>query len=140
MVHGGLLVVQRLFRRFCEARPRLEWYVTSYFGTALRVALTFTCVALAWVLFRAADFTTAMAIYRRAFAIESGLPISVPLKILEVLVCAVLVAHLAGRSGLWSYLYRRLPAPLVGFGFAVAIIVAMTIAPDSGKAFIYFQF
>jgi alginate O-acetyltransferase complex protein AlgI len=41
---------------------------------------------------------------------------------------------------LWKKLAVRLPAPMLGFGYAVVLTLAMVLAPDSGKAFIYFQF
>ena len=140
MVHGALLVIHRLFRGACAGRPVVRAALESYPGTALRIALTFACVSLAWVLFRSADLSAAAAVYRRAFAGEAGLPIPVAPRILWVLAGAVALAHAAGRSGLWSYALRKVPGPLIGFAFAAAIIAAMTIAPDSGKAFIYFQF
>jgi alginate O-acetyltransferase complex protein AlgI len=33
-----------------------------------------------------------------------------------------------------------LPAPVMGFGYAAVLTLALVLAPDSGKAFIYFQF
>src|SRR5262249_21286861 len=56
LVHGLLLVVHRLFRDFCEPRPRLAAALQTRPGTGVRVAVTFLSVAFCWVLFRATTF------------------------------------------------------------------------------------
>jgi alginate O-acetyltransferase complex protein AlgI len=55
-------------------------------------------------------------------------------------VALIAVCHALARSGVWQWLVVRLPAPVIGFGCAVALTLAMLLAPDSSKAFIYFQF
>ena len=34
----------------------------------------------------------------------------------------------------------RLPGPALGVGYGVVLTLALLLAPDVGKAFIYFQF
>ena len=140
IAHGAFLIVHRLFRVACQRRPELEFLLRSHLGTIYRIGLTFACVSLAWVLFRAPDLQTASTIYSRAFAFEAGSPLTQPVEILAILSSAVILAHLAGRSGLRKYLYETIPSPIVGIAWSAAAIVAMALAPDAGKAFIYFQF
>ena len=52
----------------------------------------------------------------------------------------VVVCHVLGQTGAWKRLSVRLPAPVLGVGYALALTLALVLAPDSGKAFIYFQF
>jgi alginate O-acetyltransferase complex protein AlgI len=49
------------------------------------------------------------------------------------------VAHLAAR-GDWQLGARRLPTPVLGFGYALAITLTVVLMPSAGKPFIYFQF
>src|SRR5262249_40724902 len=49
------LIIHRFFREFCEQRPRLDRVMQSFPGTALRMALTFAAVCLAWVFFLTAS-------------------------------------------------------------------------------------
>src|SRR5262249_18092066 len=51
VLHGLSLIVHRGFRDFCRQRPRLDRLLQSAPGTGLRVALTFECVCVGWVLF-----------------------------------------------------------------------------------------
>lgn len=34
----------------------------------------------------------------------------------------------------------QLPAPVLGFGYATILMVALVLAPAAGKPFVYFQF
>src|SRR5439155_1130670 len=62
----------RGFRAFCETRPRLDAMLQSGPGTVLRVALTFVCVCVGWVFFRATTFTTAAIILERMVIPHAG--------------------------------------------------------------------
>jgi hypothetical protein len=48
--------------------------------------------------------------------------------------------HMLGATRFGRRLTARVPAPAVGLAYAAATVMAMVLAPDSGKAFIYFQF
>ena len=52
----------------------------------------------------------------------------------------VAICHLVGVRGWWQTWMVRLPAPVVGFSYSLALTLALMLAPASGKAFIYFQF
>jgi alginate O-acetyltransferase complex protein AlgI len=77
LAHGFFLVVTHLWRHW---RPEPER--KSVPGIVVGWALTFTCVCLAWVLFRAASFGDAMAFYKGMLGLNgwggvpfSGLPV-----------------------------------------------------------------
>lgn len=140
ILHGLLLIVHRAFQRFCRQRPSLVWACQTRAGTCFRVGLTFLSVCLCWVFFRAVDFGTASMMLRRLTIPHGGLDVPVPRRSLLVVVLVVLLCHALGQMGVWKRISPRLPAPVVGFGYAVVMTLALVLAPDAGKAFIYFQF
>jgi hypothetical protein len=67
-----------------------------------------------------------------------GLPMS---KVsLLVLTGVVVASHVLALTGAWKKGSVRIPAPLLGVSYALVLTLALVLAPDSGKAFIYFQF
>jgi alginate O-acetyltransferase complex protein AlgI len=151
VLHGGLLVVHRYFRDFCTGRPLLDRLLQSWPGTAVRVAVTFLGVMLCWVFFRAAPtapgvtpsltaFQVAGTVLHHLFVKHHGLDAPLHNVNLWATVLVVALCHGVGRSGLWRRAVVRMPAPVLGFGYAVVLTLALVLAPDSGKAFIYFVF
>jgi alginate O-acetyltransferase complex protein AlgI len=140
VLHGFLLVVHRRFRALCKRRPRLDAALQSPPGTVLRVALTFGCVCLGWVFFRATSFASAAQVLHRLVVPRGGMP-SLPRPVLGLwlVVAVVVMAHWAAR-GAWQRWNRRLPTPVLGFGYAAAVMLALLLTPSTGKPFIYFQF
>jgi alginate O-acetyltransferase complex protein AlgI len=139
VLHGLYLVVHRGFRAFCKPRPRLDAALQSPPGTVLRVGLTLTCVCVGWVFFRSPSFTTAARVLRGLVA-GGGLahlprPVFGLWLMLAVVVAAHLAAPLVGRRR-----QLRLPPPVLGFGYAVALTLALLLMPSAAKQFIYFQF
>jgi hypothetical protein len=55
-------------------------------------------------------------------------------------VAVMLIAHILGRSGVWIRPALRLPAPMLGGCYAMLFSLALVLAPQGAKAFIYFQF
>ncbi|TXT35357.1 MAG: D-alanine export protein [Planctomycetota bacterium] len=140
VLHGLLLIGHRIFRDFCETRPRLNGWMQSLPGTVYRVSLTFLCVSLGWVLFRATTFTAAATLFRRMFVPQDGRRLTMPQESLWVLTAVVVISHLIATTGLWKKLNERLPAPVLGAGYAMVLSLAILLSPASEKAFIYFQF
>jgi alginate O-acetyltransferase complex protein AlgI len=140
VLHGGMLIGHRSFRAFCKERPRLDGLLQSIPGTALRMAFTFFCVCLGWIFFRATTFGIAAAFLRRMWIPHAGLGPPLHNRSLWVTVLVMIFCHALAQRGLWKKLAVRLPAPVMGFGYAAVLTIALVLAPDSGKAFIYFQF
>jgi alginate O-acetyltransferase complex protein AlgI len=139
-LHGLLLVGHRAFQQFCKRRPRLDRLLQSAPGTGLRVALTGVAVCACWVFFRATSFATALTILGRMAAPCDGLGPPLHKRALAYTLAVVALAHLLGRSGWWRRAAVRLPGPALGVGYGVVLTLALLLAPDVGKAFIYFQF
>jgi alginate O-acetyltransferase complex protein AlgI len=166
LLHGAFLVLHRSFRAFCEARPRLDALLRTPPGTALRMAVTFLGVCVGWVLFFTASIE-AKGMMDRVNALSAGAPapatsysalhasgvilskLAVPQEGLGsplhnrglwYTVAVVALCHALAAGGTWKRLAVRLPAPVLGFGYAAVLTLALVLAPDAGKAFIYFQF
>ncbi|HQU44510.1 MAG TPA: MBOAT family protein [Pirellulales bacterium] len=140
VIHGAVLIGHRYFREFCQARPKLNDALLTPPGTAVRIAMTFLTVSLAWVFFRATTFGAAMTVLGRMFSVQQGLGPPMAKESLWVLTSVVVAAHLFALSGLWKKWSVRMPAPMLGMSYALLLTITLVLAPDSGKAFIYFQF
>jgi len=140
ILHGLLLIGHREFRSFCEKRPRLESLLGTLPGAAARLALTFTTVSLAWVFFRATTFAAASTMFQRMFSAHTGMGLPMSKVSLLVLTGVVVASHVLALTGAWKKGSVRIPAPLLGVSYALVLTLALVLAPDSGKAFIYFQF
>jgi alginate O-acetyltransferase complex protein AlgI len=140
VLHGVYLIVQRRFALFAGRRPRLDAVLQSQVGTALRISFTLLAVMLGWVLFRATDFTKALEVYTGLFTHQTGMASPMAIASLIWLLAGVAIAHFCGATGLARRLDARLPASAVGVAYAAAVVVALVLAPDAGKVFIYFQF
>ena len=55
-------------------------------------------------------------------------------------VAAVALGHWLAVRGVGKQVWRRLPAPAMGFGYAAMLMLTLVLAPDASQAFIYFQF
>jgi alginate O-acetyltransferase complex protein AlgI len=140
VLHGFFLIAHRSFRDYVIQRPRLDRLLLTLPGQGVRMALTLFCIGIGWVFFRASSFTAAGDILGRLFVRHAGMgPPLAAIGFWYTMAC-VGVCHYLGQSGLWRKWAPRLPAPVLGFGYAMALVLAMLLAPDSGRAFIYFQF
>ncbi|WP_020469919.1 MBOAT family O-acyltransferase [Zavarzinella formosa] len=140
MVHGSLLVGHRAFRRWCGPRPALRSVLESVPGTAVRIAVTFLTVTFCWVLFRATTFEAAYVMFGRMLSWRAGLPGPLAGVSLWWTMAVMAVCHMVARNGGWRRVVSRTPSPVLGFGYAGALMIALTLAPEGAKGFIYFQF
>lgn len=139
VLHGLFLVIHRLFRDYSKNRPQLEQFLRSVPGTLLCGLLTFSSVAAGWVFFRAATFGTAFTLFHRVAVWHSGLGTPIPMLNLKCTLLFMAACHAVAFWVPWRKLWR-VPAPIQGFAYASAMVLAMVLAPDNGKVFIYFQF
>ena len=139
-LHGSLLIVHRGFRSFAGSRPSLDRLLSTAGGTVLRVGLTSGTVAVLWVFFRSTTFAGAAAMLRRLFAPTDGLPSPMPTGAFWTLTAIVAAAHALGARPGWRAISSRLPAPALGLAYAAALTLALLLTPNTGSAFIYFQF
>ena len=140
VLHGVLLIGHRFFHDYCKRRPRLDRVLQSNAGTLLRIAVTFLCVSIGWVFFRATTFDVALNMLERLVIPHSGWGPPLSPVSLWGLVAVVVVCHIVAHRGWWQHALRRLPAPAMGFGYAALVNFAFVLAPGVSKTFIYFQF
>jgi alginate O-acetyltransferase complex protein AlgI len=140
LMHGACLIVHRLFREVCESRPLLDRAMQSHVGTMFRWALTFTCVAVGWVFFRATTFDGATTILERMVIPTDGRGPALHSNGVWFTLLIVVFCHAAAASGGWKKLMERIPPPVLGGAYAVMLTLAQLLSPAEGKAFIYFQF
>jgi alginate O-acetyltransferase complex protein AlgI len=133
LYHGILLAAER-------AAPRPAFWAAR--GLApLKVAGTFLLVCVGWVLFRAPTFADAGTFLAHLAVPGAGRALE-PFQAAAVLACVACVAleHLALSRVDVIRLERRVPAPVMGAALAAALAAVTTFLPETGKAFIYFQF
>jgi alginate O-acetyltransferase complex protein AlgI len=140
VLHGALLVLHRWFSDFCKPRPRLDAVLQSIPGTLLRGLVTILCVSLLWIFFRSQTFAGAATMFQHMFVPTGGLGAPLHNRSLWVTLGVMILCHIIGHQEWFKRFAVRIPAPVMGFSYAVVLTVSLLLAPDSGKAFIYFQF
>jgi alginate O-acetyltransferase complex protein AlgI len=140
VLHGVLLIIHRTFRDFCEQRPRLDRVMHFLPVRGAAMALTMLSVALCWIFFRATTFSVAATMLHRMFVPHDGLGSPLHNRSLWYTVALVVWCHAVVHTGVWKKLAGHIPAPVLGLSYAAMFTVALVLAPDSGMAFIYFQF
>ena len=141
VLHGVFLMVHRSFAALCKRAPLLDRAFQSWVGTGVRIGTTFLCVCLAWVFFRAPSLREAFNFLKRlAPARHVGLPAPLAYQSFVTLAAIVLVCHVLMYFGVWKRLAERLPGEVLGLAYAALFTVVLTLTPETGKVFIYFQF
>lgn len=138
LLHGSYLVVERILRGLFEHKP---WASTL----AVRVLAgfaTYAAVCIAWVFFRASDFTIASRMVGGMFGQHPhGDAILSTRELLQIgTVTAGLIAmHWAMRDNTFETAVLRLPHWSIA-AIGSAMICAIILTQGSSNAFIYFQF
>jgi alginate O-acetyltransferase complex protein AlgI len=140
VLHGLLLIVHRGVRAVCETRPVLDAALNTLPGMLLRGGLTFLCVSVGWVFFRATTFGDAAEVLRRMFVVAEGRSSALHSMGMWYTLLFVVLCHVVAVTGVWKRASVRLPAPVLGCAYSLALTFALLLAPPMGKAFIYFQF
>jgi alginate O-acetyltransferase complex protein AlgI len=140
LTHGIWLSLHRLFRAFCEARPVLKGLLDSVPGTALRIGVTLFLFTCTLAIYRATTLAEGMTLLHRLFVPHTGDRLLLKPLSFVLLTILLAVGHLLAHRERWRRLLGVMPAPVRGFSYAVAVSVALLLAPDAGTAFLYFQF
>ena len=136
-VHGTLLVVERFLKHLFEGSGLQDNKPLQ----TLIGAITFACVCLTWVLFRADSMESASQLYGvmlwpiQAAALVSGVDVLTVLLVIG----ALLAAHAFMRDRNFEDTVRQLPSPAIVLMIA-AMLVAIVLAPGEERDFIYFEF
>ncbi|GAA4312842.1 MBOAT family protein [Christiangramia aestuarii] len=134
-LHGIYLVLERVFKN------KLRIKVTPVNGIFLAL-LTYTCVNITWVFFRAREFETAKNMITSMFFMNGeGVKLLQNFDIIKVMVLISLlfICHYLMRNSSLKELSLKTPAWLLGIGWAVMLFL-IVISQGSGQQFIYFQF
>lgn len=134
-LHGTYLILERLQRRY------LPFEITKWNGIFLAF-ITFSCVNITWVFFRARKFETAWHMIKSMFYMQTeGEKILDTFTVIKVsVVIAILfLCHWIMRNTSLKEVSSKTPAWVLGVVWAIMLFL-IAIAQGSGEQFIYFQF
>ena len=132
-LHGIYLIIERGFRKI-EFKP-------SAWMRIILALMTFTCINITWVFFRAEDFASAWQLIQSMFFIHGNKAIllSNHLVFVLLLISLVFAGHFAMRKRSLVGLIERTPRALLILVWAI-MIFGLMIVQSTGEQFIYFQF
>lgn len=139
LLHGLMLVGHRYFRAYAQARPQLDALLQTKLGHLVRIGVTFICVSLCWIFFQP-EWSKAITMLERMFWFADGMTLPLHNRSLWYTALFMIMCHLLVAGGYWQRFWERAPAAVLGLGYAICLTMAMVLAPDSGKTFIYFVF
>ncbi|PKP13031.1 MAG: membrane-bound O-acyltransferase family protein [Bacteroidetes bacterium HGW-Bacteroidetes-3] len=134
-LHGTYLILERLQRQY------LPFKITTKNGIFLAF-LTFTCVNITWVFFRAREFSTAWNMIKSMFFINTtGEKILQSFDIIKVLtiISLMFLCHWFMRNTSLKEVSLKTSPWALGIIWAFMFLL-IAIAQGSGEQFIYFQF
>ena len=138
-LHGLYLAAERAVREHWWP-PRWRAPPALQFAYGL---LTLALVSLAWVWFRAPDFTTGLTVFQKLFQLSAPTPLAAALEAGQKLAlgtfAGLICTHWAFRNRDLKELCKRVPAPLLGLLLGV-LLAMIVLSPGDNHAFIYFQF
>src|SRR5689334_551635 len=138
LLHGSYLVIERVVRVLFEKKA---W--TNNFATrALAWLATYGAVCIAWVFFRASDFTVASRMLGGMFGQHTnGDAILTTRELLQIgsVTAGLIAMHWAMRDNTFETAVMRLPAWTIA-AIGSVMICAIILTQGSSNAFIYFQF
>ena len=138
LLHGSYLVIERVCRVSFEHKP---WASTLPVRVLAGFA-TYAAVCIAWVFFRASDFTIASRMLGGMFGQHPhGDAILSTRELLQIgsVTAGLIVMHWVMRDNTFETAVMRLP-PWTIAAIGSAMICAIILTQGSSNAFIYFQF
>jgi alginate O-acetyltransferase complex protein AlgI len=129
------LVAERLLKNVLHIKS------TNWALSLLLAFLTFNCVNVTWVFFRAKDFTTALNLLGSMFFIHGEKPILMTdhLVLVGGLMTLVFLGHFAMRNHSIVDVIEKSPQWLLLTAWSI-MLFGLMIVQTSGQQFIYFQF
>jgi alginate O-acetyltransferase complex protein AlgI len=107
----------------------------------VRIALTFFCVCVGWILFRAESLNDVSVFLLRMFVPTDGKAFgSAEVAIALAAWSAVALGHLISSYVELRPLLCRMPAPVMATAMTAVFLLVQVLMPQRGGAFIYFQF
>ena len=134
-LHGTYLIVERLLKNVVKIK------INAWNGIILAL-LTYTCVNITWVYFRAREFETANNMIGSMFFFNSEgekiLPVAEIMKVVIVIV-GLFICHWLMRNSSMKAVSQKLPSWVLGVFWAILFFL-ICVAQGTGEQFIYFQF
>ncbi len=138
LLHGSYLVIERICRACFEDKP----WASAPFVRVLVGFATYAAVCIAWVFFRANDFTIATRMLGGMFGGHAhGDAILSTRELLQIgaVTAGVITMHWAMRENTFETAVMRMPAwAITAIGAVMACAIIFT--QGNSNAFIYFQF
>ena len=134
-LHGTYLILERLQRQY------LPFKITTWNGMFLAF-ITFSCVNITWVFFRAREFDTAWNMIKSMFYLQTdGEKILDSLDIIKVsvIIGILFLCHWFMRNSSLKEVSGKMNPIALSIVWAVMFLL-IVIAQGSGEQFIYFQF
>src|SRR3984893_18267579 len=138
LLHGSYLVIERVLRIFFEDKSWASSFATRFFAGLA----TYGAVCIAWVFFRASDFTVAARMLRGMFGGHAHADAILSTReILQIVLVTtgLIAAHSWLRDSNIETAVTRLPRAVVTAAWAF-MACAIILTQGSSNAFIYFQF
>lgn len=134
-LHGSYLILEKLQKKYVPIK------ITAWNGIFLAL-LTFTCVNITWVFFRAREFSTAQEMLMSMLFLNSdGEKILQSFDIIKVflVISALFLCHWVMRNTSMKEVSLKISPAVLGVLWAI-LFVLIALAQGSGEQFIYFQF
>lgn len=134
-LHGAYLVLEKLQKKY------LPFKITAWNGIFLAL-LTYSCINITWVFFRARSFDTAWNMIKSMFYMQTAgekiLPTFDIIKI-AIVIAVLFLCHWVMRNTSMKEVSLKTSPWVLGLIWAV-LFCLIAIAQGSGEQFIYFQF
>ena len=134
-LHGTYLILEKLQKQY------LPFEINAKNGIFLAL-LTYTCVNITWVFFRAREFETAWNMIKAMlFVQETGEKVLDSFSIIKVflVVTILFLTHWFMRNSSVKELSKKVSPLTLGIAWAIMVFLII-IAQGTGEQFIYFQF
>jgi alginate O-acetyltransferase complex protein AlgI len=134
-LHGLYLALERLFKNV------VTFKTDSQAVQLLLAFLTFNCVNITWVFFRAKDFGSALRLLGSMFFLHGDKPVLTTnhLVLALLVMTMVFLGHFFMRRHALVDVLQRTPGWLLVAGWGI-MIFALMVVQTTGQQFIYFQF
>lgn len=134
-LHGIYLVIERMLRGSIQIK-------LNAWNSVLFALLTYTCVNITWVFFRAREFSTAKNMITSMFFLNpNGEKVLNSFDILKVLlvITGLFICHYLMRNTSMKAVFSKTNTWVFGIFWAL-LAFGIIISQGSGEQFIYFQF
>jgi alginate O-acetyltransferase complex protein AlgI len=138
---GVFLVIYQAARKALKDRPAAAAVFDSRPAIVCGVALTFVLFSLSLVFFRSENLSQSWKMFQGLFAFH-GFGQVAHLNYVTIACAFIMVGigYWMAYQERWRRLLREMPPQLVGVGYSIMSVLALTLAPGALKSFIYFQF